>query len=152
MHFSNCIRVGSLYRSLLGKNRRGKKAPNYSLVRSEITPFGSFSDLLEILKAKSPIKNSQREMYLNINTDTDAHKQQHHIHTLVFQQLFPGGSWKPRVGNLVSQQESLKSPYISQTTLHCKHLYPFIFFTPSPKEMFSVTTDKKFLENKGKLG
>ena len=31
MHFSNCIRVGSLYRSLRGKNRRGKKSPEIKL-------------------------------------------------------------------------------------------------------------------------
>ena len=45
----------------------------------------------------------------------------------------PFGHHSPRVGNLVSQQASLKShTLISQRTLHCKHLYPG-FFNPIPR-------------------
>lgn len=61
-----------------------RKLKNKGWLRSEITRFGSLSGLSEHLKAKSPIKNSSREIYLNIKAETDTHKLQHRLRATGF--------------------------------------------------------------------
>lgn len=135
MHFSNCIRVGSLYRSL-GARTSGERTPwNKAWLRSEITRFGAFSDLFEHLKATPPIKNSWREIYFNMDAEIDPHKWQHHIRNPGLSTTILRRQFERRMGNLVSSRHfwNLKHCLKQAKALRpCKHLHP-TFFHPIPR-------------------